>query len=132
MSRFRNFAAALAVGLACALGADAQAGYLQSVELTYVDEIPHVRMHWIWSALDDSIQAVATFDGKKVRINVSSPAESGYSVLMPWEANVPLPPTGGGEVPIEILFHGEPVGGLRPLIYDSRPAEAVFSNGFQR
>lgn len=97
-----------------------------------MDEIPHVRMHWIWPALDDSIQAVTTFDGTTVRIDVSSPAESGFSLLMPWEANVPLPPAGGGEFPIEILFHGEPVGSVRPLIYDSRPAKAVFSNGFQR
>ncbi|MCQ4163792.1 hypothetical protein [Tahibacter harae] len=132
MSPIRNSAAALAAALACALGAEAQAQYLQSAELNYVDEIPHVRMRWIWSSLDDSIQAVATFDGTKVRINVSSPAESGFSVLMPWEANVPLPPTGGGQFPIEILFHGEPVGGIHPLVFDSRPAGTVFSNGFQR
>lgn len=131
MSRFRNFAAALAVGLACALGADAQARYLQSAELNYVDEVPHVRLRWIWPAYDENIRATTTFDGVAVRIDVTG-SEAGFSVLMPWEMNVPLPPTGGGQIPIEILSYGQPRGSLLPLIFDSRPSETVFWNGFQR
>ena len=131
MPGLKHFTAALLTVVAGALGGAAQAQWLHSVELHYVNDIPHVRFGGIWPHYDQHIAATATFDGATVWVRVTG-SPGGFSTPITWELNVPLPPTGGGPVPIEVFYQQNRLGGLKPLVSDSRPVETVFWNGFER
>jgi hypothetical protein len=130
MSCVRTCTAAAVAALLGLVGGTAQGQWLHSIELSYVNQVPQVQLSGIWPVFDDTIHATTSFDGAMVRIQVVA-ADGGFSVVTPWELTVPLPPTGGGSVPIEVFYLDTRLGSLRALISDSRPLEIVFWNGFE-
>lgn len=130
MPRLKHFTAAAAVLLACLSGTTARAQALHSVELNYVGDIPHVRLRGVWPVYSENIAATASFEAGTVWIRVTG-SNGGFSVVMPWELNVRLPPSGGRLVAIEVAYYGLRLGGLRPYIDDPRPVEEIFWNGFE-